>query len=49
LGAVIATIVAAWNIYKDFLKRYRVKVSAIERIHADENYRRAQHLKNVKL
>jgi hypothetical protein len=27
-GAVVATIVAAWNIYKDFLKRYRVKVSA---------------------
>jgi hypothetical protein len=27
-GAVVATIVAVWNIYKDFLKRHRVKVSA---------------------
>ncbi len=27
-GAVVATVVAAWNIYKDFLKRHRVKVSA---------------------
>jgi hypothetical protein len=27
-GAVVATMVAAWNIYKDFLKRHRVKASA---------------------
>jgi hypothetical protein len=27
-GALVATLVAAWNIYKDFLKRHRVKVSA---------------------
>jgi len=27
-GAVIATMVAAWNIYKDFLRRHRVKVTA---------------------
>jgi hypothetical protein len=27
-GAVVASLVAAWNIYKDFLRRHRVKVSA---------------------
>ena len=25
-GAVVASIVAAWNIYKDFLKRHHLKV-----------------------
>jgi hypothetical protein len=27
-GAVVATIVAGWNIYKDFIKRERVQVEA---------------------
>jgi hypothetical protein len=27
-GAVVASIVAAWNIYKDFLKRHHLKVHA---------------------
>jgi len=27
-GAIVATVVAGWNIYRDFLKRHRVKVSA---------------------
>jgi hypothetical protein len=27
-GAVLSTILATWSIYKDFLKRYRVKVEA---------------------
>jgi hypothetical protein len=26
-GAVVATIVALWNIYKDFVRRDRVKVA----------------------
>jgi hypothetical protein len=27
-GAVLSTILAAWSIYKDYLKRYRVRVEA---------------------
>src|SRR5436190_1907013 len=31
-GAILSTIVASWNIYKDFIKRDKVRVSAGFRI-----------------